>query len=376
MYARKVLTIVLVILLMVFLSSCGNGVEKGEATNGPEQRSGQDVGSKDGEDIQNKEKLEEDETSNSQAPVPAEEEIPEGPLPPNEAGQVMVLMYHGFSDKESTWVRTWENFRRDLERLYEVGYRLVSMKDYLNNTIDLPAGYSPVILTFDDAYASQFDIEKQDSGSWSLKPQTAVGIMYDFYQEYPDFGLEGIFYINSYPFNSRHWREAVAFLVNELGMDVGNHTRTHINMSKHTSAKIQEEVGGLVLDIKEVLPDYEMDSLALPFGVSPPKGVSLSGEYKGIKYENRGVLLVGANPALAPIAKGYNPLRIPRIRGDEENITKWLNYFEENPHLRYVSDGNPERITIPEDMADRVRPEVLEDERIYLYNRTGEVGLD
>ncbi len=289
-------------------------------------------------------------------------------LKPNEAGQVMVLMYHRFGDTEGTWQRTWENFRRDLETLYEEGYRLISIKDYLNNTIDLPAGYSPVILTFDDGYSNQFSVVK-DGDEWQLNMQTAVGIMYEFYLENPDFGLEGIFYVNSQPFNGGNWEEAVKFLVNELGMDIGNHTRTHINLSKNTPERIQQEVGGLVKDFKEVLPDYEVDSLALPFGANPPQGVSLSGEYDGIKYENRGVLLVGANPAPAPIAKKYNPLKIPRIRADEENLYKWLNYFKENPHLRYVSDGDPDIIKVPSDMVESISEEALKDSRVKVYDR-------
>ncbi len=290
-------------------------------------------------------------------------------LPPNEAGQIMILMYHRFGESESQWQRTWDNFRRDLERLYEEGYRLVSIKDYLDNTINVPAGYSPVILTFDDGYASQLDIEKKENDEWILKAQTAVGIMYDFYQEHPDFGLEAIFYVNSRPFNYRNWGAASNYLVNELGMDIGNHTRSHINMKRYTADEIAVEVGGLVKDFKEVLPDYEIDSLSLPLGVSPAEGIELSGEYGEIKYENRGILLVGANPAFSPIDKRYNALKIPRIRADEENFTRWLVFFKENSHLRYVSDGDAEKITVPKDMLDVLNEGVLSDRRLHIYER-------
>ncbi len=291
-----------------------------------------------------------------------------GPFEPNEAGQVMILMYHRFGETEGEWQRTWDNFKSDIERLYDEGYRLVSIKDYLNNTIDLPAGYSPVILTFDDGYNNQFDIKKEGD-QWELEHQTAVGIMHDFYQQHPDFGLEGVFYVNSQPFSGGSWKEACQYLVNVLGMDIGNHTRTHINLSKHTPERIAEEVGGLVLDFSEVLPEYQIDSLALPYGVSQPGAVSLSGQYQGIDYDNKGVLLVGANPAPATITKEYNPLRIPRIRGDEENLAKWLEYFNEHPHLRYVSDGDPDVITIPMDMLDSLSEDTLQDEALKLYDR-------
>ncbi|WP_051534111.1 polysaccharide deacetylase family protein [Desulfitibacter alkalitolerans] len=319
-------------------------------------------------------KANEDASSDSISSGTNEIAAPEGLLPPNEAGQIMVLMYHRFGDTESTWQRTWDNFRSDLERLYQEGYRLISIKDYLNNTIAIPAGYSPVILTFDDGYSNQFSVEK-NGDEWVLRPQTAAGIMYEFYQEHPDFGLEGIFYVNSQPFNGGNWKYAVEYLVYELGMDIGSHTRTHINMQQHGTARIIEELGGLVKDFKEVLPDYEIDSLALPYGVYPSSADVFSGEYEGVKYENKGVLLVGANPAPAPIAKSYNPLRIPRIRGDEENLNKWLDYFAENPHLRYVSDGDLEKLTVPSDMLHILGQKAFEDKRLQVYYRGEDNGF-
>ncbi|KUO48768.1 MAG: hypothetical protein APF76_17945 [Desulfitibacter sp. BRH_c19] len=347
--------IVIVTLLFLFTFGCGvSDADQKVQDNTSEEIINQD-------EKENEEKSQENSGNNI-------EELQEGPLPANEAGQVMVLMYHRFGDTESTWQRTWGNFRVDIERLYEEGYRLISIKDYLNNTIDIPAGYSPVILTFDDGYSNQFSVEKIED-EWVLKPQTAAGIMFEFYQEHPDFGLEGIFYVNSQPFNGGNWRIAAEYLVGELGMDIGNHTRTHINMNEHGPNKVIEELGGLVKDFQEVLPNYQIDSLALPFGVAPSSPETLSGEYDGVKYENKGVLLVGANPALSPIAEKYNPLKIPRIRGDEENFTKWLDYFIENPHLRYVSDGDPEKITVPSDMNDILSPEVLEDKRLQVYHR-------
>ena len=45
--------------------------------------------------------------------------------PANELGRVMILEYHKIDYPEERWTRTPENFRRDLERLYARGYRLV-----------------------------------------------------------------------------------------------------------------------------------------------------------------------------------------------------------------------------------------------------------
>src|SRR2546426_544160 len=71
-------------------------------------------------------------------------------LPPNELGRVMILEYHKIDRPENRWTRTPENFRRDLERLWERGYRLVGLNDFLDGKIALPAGATPGLLTFDD----------------------------------------------------------------------------------------------------------------------------------------------------------------------------------------------------------------------------------
>lgn len=63
---------------------------------------------------------------------------------PNEAGKIMVLMYHVIGDSEGEWSRRWDNFRKDLGVLYEKGYRLISLNDYISNNIDVEAGYTPV----------------------------------------------------------------------------------------------------------------------------------------------------------------------------------------------------------------------------------------
>ncbi len=55
------------------------------------------------------------------------EDFPLG-LVPNEMGRVMVLMYHNIGSEEATWTRTPENFKKDLNTLYEKGYRPISLK--------------------------------------------------------------------------------------------------------------------------------------------------------------------------------------------------------------------------------------------------------
>ena len=74
----------------------------------------------------------------------------------NELGRVMILEYHKIDYPEERWTRTPENFRRDLEALYARGYRLQSLNDLLDGKITVGAGFTPVVLTFDDSSPGQF----------------------------------------------------------------------------------------------------------------------------------------------------------------------------------------------------------------------------
>ncbi|NLE09950.1 MAG: hypothetical protein GX630_00455, partial [Actinobacteria bacterium] len=91
----------------------------------------------------------------------------------NELGQVLVLMYHHFDTGESDWTRTPENFRNDIALLKAEGYYPVNIHDLVTGNINIPAGKSPVALTFDDSSPGQYRI--LDDGT--LDPDCAVGIM-------------------------------------------------------------------------------------------------------------------------------------------------------------------------------------------------------
>ena len=70
------------------------------------------------------------------------------------------------------------------------------------------------------------------------------------------------------------------------------------------------------------------------------------GTYKGFKYQNKGiVLLYSSKPALSPINKELDLTKISRIRvrGNEKinnDFDYWIEYFDEHPEERYVSDGD------------------------------------
>ena len=105
-------------------------------------------------------------------------------LAPNELGRVMILEYHKIDRPEHRWTRTPENFRRDLETLYAGGYRLIGLNSLLDGRIAVPAGTTPVVLTFDDSSPGQFRY-LQRNGTLEIDPESAIGILEAFIASRP-----------------------------------------------------------------------------------------------------------------------------------------------------------------------------------------------
>jgi len=94
---------------------------------------------------------------------------------PNEMGRIMVLEYHLITDHNADYARERGQFRKDLELLYDRGYRPVNMSDVLDKNLNLPKGLSPVIFVFDDASPEQFRyIDK--NGKLEIDPTSGIGI--------------------------------------------------------------------------------------------------------------------------------------------------------------------------------------------------------
>lgn len=257
--------------------------------------------------------------------------------PGNTMGQVMILEWHRISSPEGRWQRTPDNFRKDLELLYQNGYSAVSLDDYVSGTMHIPAGRTPVVLTFDDGTEGQFRYIERD-GQRLIDPDCAVGIMLDFYRQYPDFGLEATFFVNARPFeDQKTWQEKVAFVIDQ-GMNIEHHTWNHVNLSTKTTAEIEEQLGKLSLAVHQVRPDYDMHHLALPFGIGSSV-MPFEFDYQDTQVVIKSQLLVGSGPAPSPFSERFDPLRLPRIQVFEQELPRWLAYFDRFPEKRYVQPG-------------------------------------
>ena len=282
----------------------------------------------------------------------------------NELGQIMVIMYHGLGEKDGDYVRTPDGFRADLEMLYERGYRPISMQDYISNRVDLAAGLTPFVLTFDDGGQSNFNI--LDETTKEIDPNCSLGILLDFNKRYPDFELKGIFYLNGgVPFGQQRLLEYKLNYLLEHGFEIGNHSYGHENFKSLSADKIMESLGKNEQAILSVVPDAKIRSISLPFGVRPRNeedhGVLMSGQFGDVTYAYNSVVNVGWRPEYPAVHVKFDASSIDRVNsGDDEfELAYWVTYFDENPGSRYVSDGDPGIVTIREGDLEKVDLDAL-----------------
>ena len=287
-----------------------------------------------------------------------------GALPANEVGRVMVLEYHKIDYPEERWTRTPENFRRDLETLHARGYRLVSLNALLDGVVNVPAGTTPVVLTFDDSSPGQFRYVVKD-GQPVIDPKCGVGILEAFIKERPDFGRAGTFFVlpgasrpNRLFDQPEHEGRKLRYLVDN-GYEIGNHTLWHANLGKYAEPVVRGQLADAQVWVQRHVPNYQMRTLALPHGVYP-KDVEWArrGEAKGTSYRHDAILMVAGGAAPSPFARNFDPVRLPRIQAVERDLGYWLAFFDKNPGERYVSDGDAKTITVPSALRERVRKDL------------------
>ncbi len=289
----------------------------------------------------------------------------------NELGKVFVVEYHRIAEKDGAWTRSAENFKKDLQAYYDLGFRLVSIKDFFNEgKAKVPAGKKPLIMTFDDATASQFKwlivngATAEGSGGYpKIDPSCAVGILDEFHKKHPDFGRAATFFCNSNPFYQPEakdtWKLKLKYLV-KTGREIGNHTYGHDDLSKLDFNGIKKTLAMQQSLIEEALPSYEASSVALPFGALPKRGRWLlqAGEYGGKAYRYKVAFLVGWSPTLPPYHKDFDPAMVQRVQADDTELAKWFAHLKKNPGDYFVSDGDPNKVSIQEkdrDLLDRTQ---------------------
>ncbi|MEV4115584.1 polysaccharide deacetylase family protein [Nonomuraea sp. NPDC049695] len=278
----------------------------------------------------------------------------------NEAGLVPVLMYHRILAKRLASIdRTPDQLRKELEKLAKQGYVPITAREFAAGDIRVPAGKFPVVLTFDDGHPSHFALD----ASGNPKPDTAVGIIQEVARKYPSFRPVATFWINREPFglvDQEAQAAAVKWLVDH-GYEVANHTWRHPNLRALGKKKVSEQIVRIERLLKK-LGAPPSTTMALPYGSIPrPKKLARTGSWDGTRYDFAGVFLAGAEPSLSPYAKKFDRGAIQRIQsnGKKGECRKWcseywLQWLNKHPGERYVSDGDRERISIPEKLRGNI----------------------
>ncbi len=292
----------------------------------------------------------------------------------NELGHVMVVMYHGIKDNPP-YHRTRDDFLKDLTYMYEHNYRPISVSDYMSGHIDVEAGMTPIVLTFDDGLPTTFSMVK-DNDTYRVDEDTAVGIMESFALEFPDFGKAATMYIHGSDWNFRGEANGIyrmEWLIAH-GYEIGNHSNTHQNIKKLDGPGLLKEIGEVDVYVGDVLPDYKMTSITYPFGARPDEvliPLMWEGVYEGHALNYQVAFREGPSGIFYPPTHvKFSPYNAPRVRGSEGEIQDlwwFFEHYEANPGQKYISDGNPDTITVPLGMEDQVNPLLEETMEVITY---------
>jgi hypothetical protein len=281
----------------------------------------------------------------------------QAPRPANEQGRIPILEYHLVGGKDSRWGRSASRFRKDLELLYARGYRPITVAQLVDGKIDVPAGMTPVVFTFDDASPGQFKyVEK--GGRTEIDSESAVGIWLAFSREHPEWKNRATFCLLSgasegHAFfgekgiegQKSAWRFGKLRTLASEGFELCAHTLWHADLSKYSDKVVQEQIARSILAIDSAVPGYRVRTFALPLGRWPKnRNLADTGSWtesrtgKTVRYDFDAVLEVAGPPVPSPSTSGFNPHQLTRIQVFGNELEKLLDRLDAQNN-RFVSSG-------------------------------------
>jgi peptidoglycan/xylan/chitin deacetylase (PgdA/CDA1 family) len=273
----------------------------------------------------------------------------------NELGRIPILEYHLIGDSDSRWMVERGRFRAQLQLLYERGYRTITVSELVDGKIDLPAGRSPVVFTFDDASPSQFSYIERD-GRLEVDPNSVVGILLAFHAEHPDWGKKATFCMlpgaaagrsffgdKGIEGQKTEWRLRKVRFLAQQGFELCNHTLWHANLANYPDSVVREQIARGNMAIDSAVAGYQVRTFALPLGMWPRnRELARAGSWRepksgrDIVYKYDAVLMVSGGPARSPFDPLFDPYRLPRVQVYGNELERTLEQLE---RLRYVASG-------------------------------------
>jgi hypothetical protein len=293
---------------------------------------------------------------------------PTGPRVPNELGRIPIVEWHQVVAADGTYKVSRERFRAELRELHTRGYVPVNLSEMLDKTMDVPAGKTPVLFTFDDASPSQFRYIERN-GTLVVDPTSAVGILLDFIKAHPDWKAKGLFCMlpaaeaghaffgdKGIDGQKTEWRlKKVQFLAQQ-GFELCNHTLWHAKLNKYSDAVVQEQLARGAMAIDSAMPGYKVRGFALPYGLWPKnRALAFNGSWfdkkskRDVRYRHEAVFEVAGGPARSPFDPEFNPKSLPRVplQGGTKLSATLDQMDKPGKWARYVSDGNPKTVAKP-----------------------------
>lgn len=282
------------------------------------------------------------------------------PRPANELGRIPILEYHVIGDSDARWTVERGHFKRQLELLYERGYRPITVAELVDRKISLPAGMSPVVFTFDDASPSQFRYVDHN-GTLEIDPNSAIGIWLAFHRTHPDWANKATFCMlpgaaaghaffgeRSIEGQESAWRHKKVRFLADQGFELCDHTLWHANLSKYSDQVVQEQIARGALAIDSAVPGYTVRTFALPLGIWPKnRELARAGSWRDprtgrvVAYHFDAILEVTGGPARSPFDPKFDALRLPRVEVFGDALEKLLDQLDRNGN-RYVAAGQVE----------------------------------
>lgn len=294
--------------------------------------------------------------------------VPAAARIPNELGRIPILEWHQVVAADGTYKVSRERFKAELTALHARGYVPVSLAELLEKSMDLPAGKSPVLFTFDDASPSQFRYLERN-GQLVIDPTSAVGILMDFLKAHPDWKAKGVFCVlpaaeaghaffgeKNIDGQKSAWRFPKLQFLSLQGFELCNHTLWHAKLSKYSGAVVQEQLARGAMAIDSAVPGHRVRGMALPYGLWPKdRSLAFSGSWydpkskRTVSYRHDAVFEVAGGPARSPYDPKFNPRSLPRVplQGGTKLSTTLDMMDRPGPMARYVSDGNPKTVAKP-----------------------------
>jgi hypothetical protein len=285
--------------------------------------------------------------------------------------QVPILVYHRFypdryETSTSTKIRL-SDFESALQSLYDSGYTLVPLANWLKGDMRVPEGRKPLIITLDDLFfADQIFLNEDGTPS----PKSGIGLLWQFSQDHPDFGFSASLFYNM---GDKHygsvevedwwqegpgWEESLAKAITwciENGVLPYNHFYTHPKLSLITNvndfnyqAKENEiSLRDFLSRIgEESLADNLDNLIAIPYGDWPTTPSVLDALRTYVSTDGKallGIMNIDYSIRAKYLQPVYSPdfdrLDIPRIVGNQDAIDLLVAQKDNLPAAQSCSLG-------------------------------------